>query len=27
VVGHRTDDFFKIGPATRNVLKVELLLA
>ncbi len=27
VVGHRMDDRFKIGPATRNVLKVELLLA
>jgi len=27
VVGHRMDDRFKIGPSTRNVLKVELLLA
>ena len=27
LTGHRMDDRFKIGPATRNVLKVELLLA
>jgi len=27
VVGHRMDDCFKIGPATRNILKVQLLLA
>ena len=27
VVGHRMDDGFKITPSTRNVLKVEVLLA